>query len=64
MNWEMTTNMAMPTESTAYWCSFHKGPVLNKKHHIVAVSKPNKQIYFLAKGFKILKLSRLKNRTV
>jgi hypothetical protein len=61
MNWEMTTNMAMPTESTAYWCSFHKGPVLNKKHHIVAVivNPINKSTYF-----KILKFSLLKNRTV
>jgi len=34
--WEMTLEMQMPEADTAYWCSFHKGPILNKTHHIVA----------------------------
>lgn len=37
MYWDMTVDMAMPAQSTIYWCSFHKGPILDYKHHIVAV---------------------------
>ncbi|XP_035704417.1 DBH-like monooxygenase protein 2 homolog isoform X2 [Folsomia candida] len=36
MYWDMTVDMAMPAQSTIYWCSFHKGPILDYKHHIVA----------------------------
>jgi hypothetical protein len=34
---DMTLNITMPKDTTTYWCSFHKGPVLPRKHHIVAV---------------------------
>ncbi|XP_035708310.1 DBH-like monooxygenase protein 2 homolog [Folsomia candida] len=35
---KMVLDMVMPPSDTSYWCSFHKGPALDKKHHIVAVS--------------------------
>ncbi|XP_021961495.1 DBH-like monooxygenase protein 2 homolog [Folsomia candida] len=34
--WKMTLDMEMPQNDTSYWCSFHKGPQLAGKHHIVA----------------------------
>jgi len=37
LQWDSALEMAMPSEETAYWCSLHKGPILDKKHHIVAV---------------------------
>ncbi len=35
--WDMTIDNEMPPEDTTYWCSFHRGPKLDRKHHIVAV---------------------------
>ncbi|XP_021952866.1 DBH-like monooxygenase protein 1 [Folsomia candida] len=33
--WPMILDMEMPTVDTSYWCSFHRGPVLSAKHHVV-----------------------------
>jgi hypothetical protein len=36
--WDMTIDHEMPPEDTTYWCSFHRGPKLDRKHHIIAVN--------------------------
>lgn len=33
--WTITRRQRVPSRDTAYWCSFHKGPVLQRKHHAV-----------------------------
>ncbi|OXA49591.1 DBH-like monooxygenase protein 1 homolog [Folsomia candida] len=35
-NYTIAVNITMPAIDTAYWCTFHKGPTLTGKHHIVA----------------------------
>ncbi|CAL8110024.1 unnamed protein product [Orchesella dallaii] len=36
LEWDIETEIEMPAHDTTYWCSFHKAPLLNDTHHIIA----------------------------
>ncbi|CAL8110020.1 unnamed protein product [Orchesella dallaii] len=35
MNWDLESEIVMPTQDTTYWCTVKKAPVLDKTHHII-----------------------------
>lgn len=36
-SFDLAVNMSLPQEDGTYWCTFHEGPDLDTKHHVVAV---------------------------
>jgi len=50
--WRAVSTITLPANDTIYYCSFHKGPVLDKKHHIVGVNTSTLSTgqYFLCYG--------------